>query len=317
MQFVRFSLSFFIVADIFSCGRLLANCDEIMGGQVEIFSVRSLARNEIPNFPSNISKLFVPNFEKSSVSDIKQGIQNLKTKYPEKEIVPYLPVRKYTHSEAKVILEFFREIDTKEIVVLAGGKFEDAEIRGAYIDTMDFLGKVNLREYGIKAVGVAAHPEFHSLMDARMRLEALRLKYQIAQKQGLSLYILTQLIGSPEKFVQWQNEIRQMGIDSKIYYGVAMPKMSHEDYVKFSLDLCNSMTRDPNHPDFNAETLMRILTPGANQLSQVEQDLLKLGASADGFHFYMYGNQVQEGLDALGAWQCVVRRKRSETSDAI
>lgn len=274
-------------------------CERHLYGQVEIFSVRGPAQGIIPDFPDNIRKIFVPNFEKTTFEGIKLAITNLMRRYPEKQIAAYIPVRKYTPEEATELLQFFQLAGVHELVILAGGKFADAETRGAFPDTASFLRQMDLKSFGIDTIGIAAHPEYHRHMNAAERFRALRIKYNLAKSLGLSLYLITNVVANPAKFVLWQRAVRAMGIDSKIYFGTMIPEMSPADYQKFTVHLCEAIPTDPNHLEYDTESWRRIHTPGENDLPKMMSELASMGASVEGLHFYLYGENAQAGLNAL------------------
>lgn len=266
--------------------------------RVEIFSVRDLANGKIPDIPDQIETVYLPNFERSLQTDIEKAIDNTQAKYPRKNIVPYIPVRKYNVKEAQSLLTVYANKGIKEIVVLAGGKFSDLK-DGNFEDTASFLQRVNLKTYGIHTIGVAAHPEHHFIMSNPDRINCLKQKYTLATEQGLTMYLITQCIGNPARFVQWEQEVRGLGIDANIYYGTPLPKMSHAFYKKF-IDITQAITHDPSHPDFDAEALLRVNTPNSNDLGKVLAELNTQNSNRfQGFHFYIFGDNVQEGLKAL------------------
>jgi len=266
--------------------------------RVEIFSVRDLANGNIPDLPDNIETVYLPNFEKSLQTDIVKAINNTQAKYPKKNIVPYIPVRKYNTEEVQSLLTAYASKGIKEIVVLAGGKFSNLK-DGNFEDTASFLKQINLTAYGIHTIGVAAHPEYHFVMSNPDRMACLKQKYALAKEQGLTMYLITQCIGNPARFVQWEQEVRGLDLDIKIYYGTPLPKMNHALYKKF-IDITQAITYDPNHPDFDADAVLKVNTPHANDLEKILAELNTQNSNRfQGFHFYIYGENVQEGLKAL------------------
>lgn len=267
--------------------------------QIEMFSIKALASGELPTIPENVHTIYIPNFESTSIQDLRAAIANVRIQYPQLKIVPYLPVRKYTKTEALELLQLYRDAQINELLVLAGGTFPDAKERGAYPSTAEFLKELDLKELGFKTIGVAAHPEYHFTMDAKSRMEALKEKYTLARQQGLNFYLVTQVVCNPSRFVSWQQEVRAQGIDSPIFYGVLLSKLDPSLFKKFMLQMCQAITSDATHPDYDEEAIRLIHTPEEQEFAVIEAKLKMMGAPVDGFHFYLYGGNLQETLNRL------------------
>lgn len=267
--------------------------------QIELFSIKTLASGELPTIPENVHTIYIPNFESTTLEDLHDAISNIQARYPQLKIVPYLPVRKYTKTEALELLNIYRDAQIDELLVLAGGAFPHAEEQGAYPSTAEFLKEIDLKELGFNTIGVAAHPEYHFTMEAKSRMEALKEKYTLAQQQGLNFYLVTQPVCNPSRFVVWQQEVRAQGIDSPIFYGVLLSQLEPPLFQKFMLQMCQAITADPTHPDYDEEAIRLINTPEEQEFAVIEAKLKMKGAPVDGFHFYLYGKNLQETLNRL------------------
>lgn len=233
------------------------------------------------------------------MEDIQLAITRLKARYPKKKIVPYIPVRKYTPFEVTKLLQIYKDSGIDELLILAGGKFDDAEVRGAFLNTAEFLEGVNLKSFGIAAIGVAAHPQHHFCMNAHERMDALVTKYHLAKQQNLDIYFVTQAVCNPNCFVEWQKEVRKKGIDSKIYYGTLLTEVDPITYQRFMIDSCKAITIDPSHPDYDEESICIMNSPAEYAFKNTIKTLTELEEKVDGFHLYLLGGNLQITLDSL------------------
>lgn len=99
-----------------------------------------------------------------------------------------------------------------ESVFVPGG---DAPIpAGDYDCSLDVLRDMAEIGHTIEDVGIAAHPEGHSLVDDR---ELLRL---LQEKQRYATYLVTQMCFDPQAIVEWLNGIRKAGVELPAWIGL-------------------------------------------------------------------------------------------------
>lgn len=252
----------------------------------EVVSVRDTAAGIIPDVPPSAHKIFVPNFEKTALRELKTAFVNLQNKYPHHKIVPTLPVRKYSLSTVHEVLLLFQNFRMNELLVLAGNDFSAPRAKGSFDSTVDFLQKVDLSLYDIHTIYVAGHPEYHPHMSTKERLKALQMKYDLAQRQNLSFAIITQVICNPEKFALWQKSVRAAGIPSKIFYGALCAPIDPGAFKNFAVDLCHAIPTNPKHPDFDLKTAEMIQHPEKMLFPEIVSTLAEIGTNVDGFHLY-------------------------------
>lgn len=121
--------------------------------------------------------------------------------------------------------------EVEEVLVVGGGV---SEPKGAYSESMQVLESGLLQRYGIKRVGLAAHPEGSPDIDRAGLVHTLRTKNQWAAEElakgkengGLEkVYLATQVCFDDAKLVAWAREICEGEAENRlpIRVGVAGP----------------------------------------------------------------------------------------------
>ncbi|KTD56545.1 hypothetical protein Lsan_2705 [Legionella santicrucis] len=150
-------------------------------------------------------------------------------------------------------------------------------------NTSEFLKCINLNEYGIKEIGIAGHPEYSKFMNQAECMNSLLEKEKIITQRGMSMYIITQVIANPHKFVTWQKAVRQQGIQSKIYIGLLVPDA--EAYHGRFYKICEALTRNPDKSEYDPEGIYRV-DNALNTPEKVWEFLLLSGVQVDNIHLY-------------------------------
>ncbi len=124
-----------------------------------------------------------------------------------------------------------READVTRVLIIAGDRPKPA---GPFASSLDVLATGLFEASGIRAVGVAGHPEGHPLVARDVLEQALVAKRDVAAKAGLDFFVVTQFAFEVEPIVAWLAGIRAAGISDPVRIGIAGPA-SLATLIKFAI----------------------------------------------------------------------------------
>ena len=138
------------------------------------------------------------------------------------EPMPHLSARRIaSHDElAAMVARLTAEAGVERMFIVAGDPPVPA---GPFADTMSVLRTGLLERHGIRAVGIAGHPDGHPAMDAAGLWQALADKGAEIAARGMASLIVTQFGFDAAPFLAWLAELRARGIDSPVRIGVPGP----------------------------------------------------------------------------------------------
>lgn len=94
---------------------------------------------------------------------------------------------------------------------------------GPFEDTPSLLRTGIFEGHGVKAIGVAGHPDGHPVMDEQARWDALELKHGEISARGMVPLIVTQFGFDAAPVLDWLVALRARGIDAAVRIGVPGP----------------------------------------------------------------------------------------------
>jgi methylenetetrahydrofolate reductase (NADPH) len=178
------------------------------------------------------------------------------------------------------------------VLVIAGDGDRPA---GRYASSLDLIATGTLEARGIRAVGVAGHPEGHPTIDNQTLDAALMAKRDAAARTGLDLFVVTQFCFEAAPILGWLKRIRQAGLDAPIRVGVAGPA-TVATLVRFGMrcGIGNSLRAVKMRPNAvgrllgksGPEDLLAELGPGLAALP---------GQGVSGLHFFPFGGIADTG----------------------
>ena len=119
-----------------------------------------------------------------------------------------------------VLARYTGEAGAKEVLLIAG---DMPSAIGDFTDTITILRTGILEKRGIKAVGLAGHPEgSKTIGEARVR-EALKAKNAYAQETSIKLRLVTQFGFEAAPFIAWEKQLRAEGITLPVHIGIPGP----------------------------------------------------------------------------------------------
>ena len=87
------------------------------------------------------------------------------------------------------------------MLVIGGGVDKPV---GAFTSSMEVLQTGLIQKHGIRSIGVAGHPEGSPDISDEEIAEALAAKNELADREGLGLYIETQFCFEPDMVLDWE-----------------------------------------------------------------------------------------------------------------
>lgn len=138
------------------------------------------------------------------------------------EPMPHLSARRISsHAELEqTIARCVGEAGVRRMFLVAGDPPVPA---GPFPDTLSLLETGLFERHGIKAIGIAGHPEDHPAMDEAARWAALEAKRDSLTQRGIATLIVTQFGFDAAPVLNWLDQLRARGIDSPVRLGVPGP----------------------------------------------------------------------------------------------
>lgn len=136
--------------------------------------------------------------------------------------VPHLPARSLAgRTELETMLrQVSAEAGVDEVLVIGGGI--DLP-RGAFSGTRALLETGLLERYGIRAIGLAGHPEGQRELRAPGAATTLEEKLAYARQTGMEVRLVTQFLFDAAPLLAWEGAIRAQGNVLPIHVGVPGP----------------------------------------------------------------------------------------------
>lgn len=127
-------------------------------------------------------------------------------------VVPHIAARLVVdEAHLRDVLQQLSDLNLREIFVIGGDAKQPA---GKYTGAVELLRAIAEQGADLDAIGVAAYPEGHPLIDQETLLQALR------EKQRFANYMVTQICFDPKVIVRWLAEMRQQGVELPVHIGL-------------------------------------------------------------------------------------------------
>jgi len=138
------------------------------------------------------------------------------------EPMPHFSARRIeSHGEFETYLEaVVQRAKVRRCFVIAGDRDTPA---GPFADSSALIATGCFEKAGIKAIGIAGHPDGHPVMDAEQCWDVLRKKADDIAHRGMAPLIVTQFGFDAGKLLGWLKELRSRGIDIPVRVGVPGP----------------------------------------------------------------------------------------------
>jgi methylenetetrahydrofolate reductase (NADPH) len=136
--------------------------------------------------------------------------------------VPHIPVRLIESKDAlHSLLDALSAQASIDEILLISGDYPQA--RGPFLKVAEVLDTFPLKNYGIKKVSLAGHPEGHPRVDLEIIRQAEREKCQLAAKYGYECRLVTQFFFESASFIRWSEEQLELDVPTQRIAGIAGP----------------------------------------------------------------------------------------------
>lgn len=208
--------------------------------------------------------------------------------------VPHIAARSIAGGQelASFLARLSGEAAVDRVLIIAGDGTKPA---GPYESSLDVIGTGLLEANGIRAVGVAGHPEGHPAIDNETLDRALRDKRNAVTRAGLHLFVITQFCFEAAPILVWLARIRQAGIDAPVRVGVAGPA-TVATLVRFGLrcGIGNSLRAVTLRPNAVGRLLGK--SGPEDLLADLGAGLAAVpGHDVSGLHFFPFGGVADTG----------------------
>ena len=138
------------------------------------------------------------------------------------EPMPHLSARRIASLDelTAIVARTTAEAGAKRMFLVAGDPPVPA---GPFPDTLSLLRTGLFERHGIKAIGIAGHPDGHPAMDTAELWQALDDKGTEIAARGMAMLIVTQFGFDAQPFLDWLVALRARGIDAPVRIGVPGP----------------------------------------------------------------------------------------------
>jgi methylenetetrahydrofolate reductase (NADH) len=136
--------------------------------------------------------------------------------------VPHVSARRIVNREE--FRDFLRRAATEygvHRVLLIGG--DEPRPKGPFADSLQILEERLLADCGVREIGVPGYPEGHPRIPANALDKALERKLELAAKQSIGIYVLTQFSLAPVRVVEYCAGLARRWPDLPVYVGIAGP----------------------------------------------------------------------------------------------
>jgi methylenetetrahydrofolate reductase (NADPH) len=208
--------------------------------------------------------------------------------------VPHIAARSVPDSAALsgFLARLSGEAAVDRVLVIAG---DGARPSGPYATSLDVIESGLLEANGVRAVGIAGHPEGHPAVDNATLDGALLAKRDRAARAGLDLFVVTQFCFEAAPILEWLARVRKAGIDAPVRIGVAGPA-TVATLVRFGMrcGIGNSLRSVRMRPNAVGRLLGK---SGPEDLfADLGAGLAALpGHGATAIHFFPFGGVVETG----------------------
>ncbi len=205
-------------------------------------------------------------------------------------VIPHLAARMVEGPEhvARIAAWFKRE-GVRSVFVIGGDQEAPS---GPYGDGIEFLRAFLAADHGLTAVGFAAYPDGHTMIDRRVLHEATHAKQALVEAAGLAPFVSTQMCFDPGTIRTWLEAERAVGLRASLHLGIPgvvdrtkLLTMGARLGIGTSLRFLKK----------NRATVGRLLSPGGYDPSALvrplEADAERLGI--DALHLFTF-NEVEQ-----------------------
>lgn len=201
--------------------RLQARIAELVtGGSLEI-SPRELHRAaEVAALLPKGSCVYIPSLPGLPLSRTLEMVGTLRA--AGLDPVPHVSARRILDKQdfRRFLKQCVNDCGVHRVLVIGG---DEPKAKGPYNDSLEVLRDGILAEAGIREIGVSGYPEGHPRIAGPVLEDCFRKKLQLADEQGLGIYVVTQFSFAPKRIVDFCAGLARSAPSVSVYVGVAGP----------------------------------------------------------------------------------------------
>jgi len=172
-----------------------------------------------PTLPPNtpVSVTFLPGEEPDARIAAATAVRELGF-----EPMPHFSARRIeSHAEFESYLQaVVQQAKVRRCFVIAGDRDTPA---GPFADSSALIATGCFEKAGVKAIGIAGHPDGHPNMSAEQRWDVLSKKAADIEHRGMAPLIVTQFSFDAGSLLAWLKELRERGLGMPVRVGVPGP----------------------------------------------------------------------------------------------
>jgi methylenetetrahydrofolate reductase (NADPH) len=189
-------------------------------GSIEMGSDRPEEAHCIAQFLPSGARVYINHTSRQKLADVLAAA--IAVRDAGLDPVIHVAARRITgRGEITEFLEQAARLAKVNKILLIGGDSKDA--LGPYKDAAAVLRERFLASCGMSEIGFASYPEGHPSLSAPILRRALEEKLDLAAKDGLGTYIVTQFSFAPTRITECCLELSRTAPDVPVYVGLVGP----------------------------------------------------------------------------------------------
>jgi methylenetetrahydrofolate reductase (NADPH) len=212
------------------------------------------------------------------------------------EPMPHLSSRRIaSHEELETIVaRTTAEAGATRMFLVAGDPPVPA---GPFADTLSLLRTGLFERHGIKAIGIAGHPDGHPAMTGEELWLTLAEKQAEIHGRDMAMLIVTQFGFDADPFLAWLGELRRRGIDVPVRIGVPGPA-GIKTLLRFAAH-CGVGASASVMAKYGVSLSRLLGTAGPDKLVDAFAESLNPAHGPVRLHFYPFGG-LERTVDWIG-----------------
>ena len=253
----------------------------------DVDALKHVAPSLPPNTP--VSVTFLPGEEPEARIAAVTAVRELGF-----EPMPHFSARRIeSHAEFESYLEaVVQQAKVRRCFVIAGDRDTPA---GPFADSSALIATSCFENAGIKAIGIAGHPDGHPHMSAEQRWDILKKKAADIEDRGMAPLIVTQFGFDAGSLLGWLKELRGRGLGMPVRVGVPGPA-GIKTLLRFAAR-CGVQASASVMAKYGISITQLLGSAGPDQMVDALSERISLEHGRVRLHFYPFG-----GLERTIAW---------------
>lgn len=252
-------------------------------------------RQAAPSLPPDtpVSVTFLPGEEPQARIAAATAVRELGF-----EPMPHFSARRIeSHAEFESYLQaVVEQAKVRRCFVIAGDRDTPA---GPFADSSALIATGCFEKAGIKAIGIAGHPDGHPQMTAEQRWDVLKKKAADIEDRGMAPLIVTQFGFDAGAILAWLRELRGRGLGMPVRVGVPGPA-GIKTLLRFAAR-CGVQASASVMAKYGLSITQLLGSAGPDQLVDALAERISSEHGRVRLHFYPFGG-LQRTVDWIKAY---------------